>query len=93
MTDNLPLPDGYPELLEQLKRTVAESRWRAQRAVNTELIAMYWRIGEAILQRQAAEGWGLAVVDRLSDDLRAAFPGTTGLSWRNPFYMRSFAAA
>ena len=30
---DLPLPPGYPELLEELKNTVAAARWRAQRVV------------------------------------------------------------
>ena len=46
------LPDGYPDLLEQLKRTVAASRWHAQRVVNTELLQLYWRLGNAVLERQ-----------------------------------------
>ncbi len=90
---DLPLPPGYPELLEDLKRTVAGARWRAQRAVNTELLGLYWRLGHAILSRQQAEGWGTRVIDRLSADLRAAFPGMRGLSQRNLVYMRTFAAA
>lgn len=43
-TPELPLPAGYPELLEELKSTVADARWRAQRVVNTELLALYWRL-------------------------------------------------
>jgi len=58
------LPPGYPELLDQLKSTVAAARWRAQRVVNTELLALYWRIGHTILGRQRAEGWGTRVIDR-----------------------------
>lgn len=38
----LALPDGYRELLEDLKRSVAAARWRTQRLVNTELLAL-WR--------------------------------------------------
>lgn len=91
--ENLPLPDSYPELLEDLKRTVADARWRAQRVVNTELLRLYWRIGQTILTRQQAEGWGTAVIERLSVDLREAFPQMRGLSRRNMFYMRSFAQA
>jgi len=90
---DLPIPTGYPELLEDLKRTVASARWRAQRAVNTELLGLYWRLGHAILSRQQAEGWGTRVIDRLSADLRAAFPEMRGLSRSNLFYMRSLAAA
>ncbi|WP_245861928.1 PDDEXK nuclease domain-containing protein [Georgenia soli] len=89
--DLVALPDDYPQLLEQLKQTIAESRWRAQRVVNTELVAMYWQIGRSILDQQQAEGWGTRVIDRLSTDLRKAFPQMRGLSRSNLFYMRSFA--
>jgi predicted nuclease of restriction endonuclease-like (RecB) superfamily len=87
------LPPGYPELLDDLKRAVGEARWRAQRVVNTELLALYWRIGHTILDRQKDEGWGARVIDRLSVDLRAAYPEMRGLSRSNLFYMRSFAAS
>ena len=39
------------------------------------------------------EGWGAKVIDRLSHDLREAFPDMRGLLPRNLKYMRSFAAA
>jgi len=87
------LPVGYAELPEDLKAAVAGARWRAQRVVNTELLALYWQLGEAILGRQQAEGWGTRVIERLSVDLQAAFPQMRGLSQRNLVYMRSFAAA
>jgi predicted nuclease of restriction endonuclease-like (RecB) superfamily len=86
------LPPGYPELLDELKRAVGEARWRAQRVVNTELLALYWRIGHTILDRQDAEGWGTRVIDRLSTDLRAAYPEMRGLSRSNIKYMRQMAA-
>lgn len=53
---------------------------------------MYWRIGHAILTRQQVEGWGSRVIDRLSTDLRAAFPSMRGLSRSNLKYMRQMAA-
>ena len=87
------LPPGYPQLLAELKERVAAARWRAQRQVNTELLRLYWQIGDAILARQHAEGWGTRVIDRLATDLRAAFPQMRGLSQRNLVYMRTFAAA
>jgi len=71
-------PNGYRELLEDLKRTVAATRWRTQRTVNTELLTLYWRLGDAVLQRQHAKGWGTRVIDRLATDLRAAFPTCEG---------------
>jgi predicted nuclease of restriction endonuclease-like (RecB) superfamily len=61
-------------------------------AVNRELILLYWQIGRDILARQAEQGWGAKVIDRLSHDLRTAFPEMKGFSPRNLKYMRAFAA-
>ena len=75
MTEPLPaLPDGYADLLEQFKLTVTAARWHAQRLVNTELLRLYSRLGNAVLERQREEGWGTRVIDRLATALRAAFP-------------------
>ena len=93
MEPGLALPAGYLELLEDLKRTVADARWHAQRVVNVELLRLYWQVGDAVLQRQQAEGWGTRVIDRLARDLRAAFPEMRGLSRSNIKYMRQMAGA
>ena len=90
---NLPLPGSYSELLNELKERVRVARLSAAVAVNRELIELYWRIGREILDRQAREGWGAKVIDRLAIDLRAEFPDMTGFSPRNLKYMRSFADA
>ncbi|MDQ2723847.1 MAG: PDDEXK nuclease domain-containing protein [Actinomycetota bacterium] len=86
-------PVGYAELLEQVKVRVRTSRVQAARAVNTELVGLYWQIGRLILDRQESEGWGSKVIGRLAADLRAEFPGMRGLSQRSLVYMRTFAAA
>ena len=62
-------------------------------AVNNELIATYWAIGRDILDRQAQEGYGTKVIDRLSADLKVRFPEAKGYSPRNLKYMRAFAEA
>jgi predicted nuclease of restriction endonuclease-like (RecB) superfamily len=85
-------PASYGALLADVKAAVAAARTRATRAVNTELVALYWQIGRLILDRQHAEGWGTRVIDRLSIDLRAEFPGMRGFSARSLKYMRRFAA-
>jgi predicted nuclease of restriction endonuclease-like (RecB) superfamily len=60
-------------------------------AVNRELVLLYWQIGRDILDRQAEQGWGAKVIDRLAHDLRSAFPQMKGFSPRNLKYMRTFA--
>jgi len=87
------LPDDYGVLLEQLKAEVRTARVRAVQAANTEMIAMYWRMGRLILARREAEGWGTRVIQRLSADLRQEFPGSRGFGPGNLDYMRRMAAA
>ena len=43
-----------------------------------------------IVDRQEVEGWGKSVVERLSADLRQEFPGVSGFSVQNLWYMRQF---
>jgi predicted nuclease of restriction endonuclease-like (RecB) superfamily len=87
------LPPKYDEVLAELKRRVRDARIRAHRAVNAELIGLYWQIGRTILDQQASAAWGGKVVERLAQDLRREFPEMTGLSRSNLLHMRSFAAA
>jgi predicted nuclease of restriction endonuclease-like (RecB) superfamily len=86
-------PEWYPELLEAISERVQTGRQRALAAANQELVITYWAVGAEILARQASEGWGARVIDRLSHDLRERFPGTTGFSARILKYMRALAAA
>ncbi len=86
-------PEWYGKWLEELKARIHAARQRATLAVNRELILLYWQIGRDILARQAEQGWGAKVIDRLSHDLRTAFPEMKGFSPRNLKYMRAFAAA
>jgi predicted nuclease of restriction endonuclease-like (RecB) superfamily len=87
------VPGDYVALLAELKSRITAARLKAAVAVNSELILLYWQIGDDILRRQRDEGWGAKVVDRLAADLRRAFPEMKGLSARNLKYMRAFAEA
>ena len=89
----VPLPPGYGPWLASLKTQIRDARLRTALAVNSELIALYWRIGREIVERMARDGWGAKVVDRLAIDLRAEFPESRGFSSANLRYMRAFAEA
>jgi predicted nuclease of restriction endonuclease-like (RecB) superfamily len=86
-------PEGYAEWLAGLKDRIHSAQQRASLAVNTELLRLYWQIGNDILQRQAERGWGAKVIERLAHDLRVAFPDMRGFSRANLWYMRAFAEA
>jgi predicted nuclease of restriction endonuclease-like (RecB) superfamily len=87
------VPADYADWLADIKARVASARQRAALAANAELIRLYWQIGRDILERQARQGWGSKVIERLARDLRAAFPEMKGFSRANLLYMRAFAEA
>jgi len=89
MSDSLKIAD-YSVLLTELKARIHGAQYAALRAVNKELLALYWDIGKLIEERQEAEGWGKSVVERLSADLRAEFGEKSGFSVQNLWYMRKF---
>jgi predicted nuclease of restriction endonuclease-like (RecB) superfamily len=86
-------PEGYADWLLELKTRIHNAQQRATLAVNRELVLLYWQIGRDILARQAEQGWGAKVIERLAHDLRTAFPEMKGFSPRNLKYMRAFAEA
>lgn len=86
-------PEGYTDWLAEIKTRIHSAQQRATLAVNRELVLLYWQIGREILARQAEQGWGAKVVERLSHDLRVAFPEMKGFSRSNLMYMRTFADA
>ena len=87
------MPEEYAGFLADLKERITHERIRAVLSANSAMVLLYWDIGHAILARQEQEGWGAKVIDRLSLDLKIAFPDMSGLSARNLKYMRKFAAA
>ncbi len=88
-----PEPEGYGGWLAELKARIHTAQQRATLSVNRELVLLYWQIGRDILIRQAEQGWGAKVIDRLAHDLHTDFPEMKGFSSRNLKYMRSFAEA
>ncbi len=87
------LPDSYSATFEEIKSHLQSARIRAVLAANPIVIEAYWHTGKIILQRQQEAAWGAKVIDRLSVDLRKAFPDMRGLSTRNLLSMKLFAEA
>jgi len=86
-------PPDYAAWLADLKARIRQERLRVVLASNTVMVLLYWDIGRSILDKQADQGWGSRVIDRLAADLRDAFPEMKGFSPRNLKYMRAFATA
>ena len=65
------LPADYPHLLNDVKTRIRTAQIKATFSANREMILMYWDIGRMIAARQKMEGWGTAVIPRLSRDIRS----------------------
>ena len=87
------MPANYADWLAEIKRRIHGERLRIVLASNSAMLMLYWDIGQRILHKQAEQGYGTRVIDRLATDLRDAFPDMKGFSPRNLKYMRAFAAA
>jgi len=90
MAKKISTPKNYLQTLEEIKNRVRAAQYEALKAVNRELVALYWDIGGLIAQRQKEQGWGKSVVETLSKDLQEEFPGMSGFSTQNLWYMRHF---
>jgi predicted nuclease of restriction endonuclease-like (RecB) superfamily len=93
MKAKLPLSRDYVEFVTELKRRIVSARLHAARAVNRDVILLYWDIGKRIVEKQDQLGWGESVVEALSVDLQKGFPGVGGFSARNLRSMKQFYVA
>ena len=88
-----PSSPAYQQLVADATDRVHSGQLAAFRAVNKELIQLYWDLGKMISERQQQHGWGNSVVELLAKDLRKNFPRITGLSTANLWRMRAFYLA
>lgn len=75
-------PD-YQQWLADLKQRFRQRQLKAAVAVNRELLAFYWQLGESIMDKQQNSQWGEGFLTQLSKDLSSEFPDVKGFSKRN----------
>lgn len=92
MTTDVTHSKDYMLFFYEIKKDIQTSRVRAALSINKELILLYWRIGNEIIQRKQELGWGSEVVKQLSLDLKQTFPEMKGFGERNLVYMQTFAS-
>ena len=80
----------YKTFLKEIKERIYKAQYDALKAVNKELINLYWDIGKSIVAKQDKLGWGKAIVETLAKDLQKEFPGIQGFSSANLWRMRNF---
>ncbi len=84
------MQNNYVDFLSEIKERIRRAQYDALKAVNKELITLYWDIGKMIVERQEQYGWGKSVVENLAKDLQKEFSGIQGYSKDNLWRMRKF---
>lgn len=69
---------------------IQHSRNNAVRAVNTELINLYWNVGAYIKQKLAVSEWGDKTVDELANFIQKTNPELKGFNRRGIYRMIQF---
>ena len=91
MTKEISIADeNFTTFVKDIKTKILSSQYEALKAVNKELINLYWEIGKNIVEKQELFGWGKSVVQNLSYELQKEFVGMKGFSERNLWNMRNF---
>jgi predicted nuclease of restriction endonuclease-like (RecB) superfamily len=80
------LENQFADIVQLIK----QSRANAIKAVNTELINLYWNVGEYISGRVESSEWGQSVVAELATYLQRNEPNLKGFSDKNLWRMKQF---
>ena len=80
----------YGSFIKNIKALIYRRQYEAMKKVNTELLQLYWEIGEEIARQQRERDWGKSIVEVLAQELQKEFPGVKGFTARNLWFMRQF---
>jgi predicted nuclease of restriction endonuclease-like (RecB) superfamily len=75
---------------EDVLRIIESAKYNAFRAVNREIIDMYWNIGQYVSEKVKSGVWGDGIVKELSDFIKSKNPNMSGFSPQNLRRMRQF---
>jgi len=84
------LDSDYIQWLHDVKSRYRKAQIKAAVKVNAEQLLFNWQMGRDLVMRRAEETWGVGVVEQVSLDLQAAFPGAKGFSARNLWSMKKW---
>ena len=80
------MDNRFTDIIQLIK----QSRTNAIKAVNAELINLYWNIGEHISKKIEQSEWGDSVVTELANFIQTQEPDLKGFSDKNIWRMKQF---
>jgi predicted nuclease of restriction endonuclease-like (RecB) superfamily len=80
----------YKYFLQNILTKIQSTRYQMLMSVSKQTLMLYWDIGRAVSEKTQTNAYGKAIVEQLSKDLQAEFPGIRGFSSRNIWRMKMF---
>ena len=84
------LDKEYVQWIQDVKQRFRNSQIKAALKVNSEQLLFNWQLGRDLVVRKTEEKWGSGIVEQVSLDLQAEFPGAKGFSARNLWFMKQW---
>lgn len=89
-THDVQLDADYTQWLVELKARYRSAQIKAAVRVNAEKLLFNWQLGRDLVIKKAESRWGEGIVEQLSLDLQAEFPGDKGFGARNLYFMKQW---
>lgn len=80
----------YLHWIADVKTRYRQSQIKASLSVNGYVLEFYWGLGHDVIEIRKAHKWGSGIMDQISLDLKAEFPGEKGFSTQNLYRMAKF---
>lgn len=84
-----PIPNKNYEF-DEIVTIIEQARQRAFRAVNRELIEMYWQVGKYVSEKVRSNAWGKSIVQEFAAFVQTKYAGIKGFSAQNIWRMKQF---
>ena len=90
MSSDIIKDSEFKQWLVDLKDRIRQSQLRAAVKVNSELLRLYWDLGQDIVVRQMDTVWGSGFYKQVHKELKSEFPNMHGFSKSNLYNMKKF---
>ena len=81
---------AYKDDVQIIKAAIMQSRYRTAVNANTDMLGLYYGVGEYISINTRTKKWGTGAIESVSEQLQSELPGLRGFSPSNMKNMRIF---
>jgi hypothetical protein len=75
---------------QEIVSIIVNSKDKIYKALNNEIIDMYWNVGEYISGKAEEAGWGKSTILDFSRYIETRYPDIKGFSLSNLWWMKQF---